>query len=527
MESSAPASPSHSIIHIPRHLLLFLLITGEAMPFLARLPGAAFQGWDWLTDYFLGMKGMLFFGTLNLIPIVVLYAIGKASKRQPLSFWFALIASYSFLIWSHGTFNTRASSTAVIGLVLFPPFGACAAIFGWFIGFVTHLQLGTEQAHRSLVGTVAAVASILSVGSIVYEAQTVAKQESRFPIVSVNEIALQKRPILACCPQGRVEVLRLGNFDIDSSAEIAVLGDSGVTLLEPGTYKVKRTFDFNAAGCRHQCLGMYPDVVPDGTGSFLVTSSEGVRNSQGHVVWKLHSQGFARLVPMKISGSNGVTFFATPDQDRIERQDIKGNTLWTVKLSASNIGPFVSSAGQSFLFAVTSAGERSWMLQLYSPDGHPQKNIILPTWAFEVQDISWPSPGHFLTGAGGTVGVIDSNGKEVLRHVIKNLSFSPYHGPNGTSVRFDLSTKPYLAVMSHGSSGYPRSVLLIFNPDGQLVWQEEFNKARALLAVSRDDGQGEALLIGGMDGVIEYRLLQHHDAGIQKSSRSSEFPASS
>ena len=106
------------------------------------------------------------------------------------------------------------------------------------------------------------------------------------------------------------------------------------------------------------------------------------------------------------------------------------------------------------------------------------------------------------------MGVLDPDGKEVLMHVIKGTSFRPYHGPEGTAVRFNTYEQPYLAVMSHGSSGYARSVLLIFDPKGRLVWQEETKKLGAILAVPKADGNGEVLLVGGMDGITEYSLAK-------------------
>ena len=73
-------------------------------------------------------------------------------------------------------------------------------------------------------------------------------------------------------------------------------------------------------------------------------------------------------------------------------------------------------------------------------------------------------------------------------------------------MRLDPAKEPYLAVASHGSSGYARSVLLVFDARGRLVWKEEMRRSPALLAVPRSDGKGEALLVGGMDGIMEYRL---------------------
>jgi hypothetical protein len=111
-----------------------------------------------------------------------------------------------------------------------------------------------------------------------------------------------------------------------------------------------------------------------------------------------------------------------------------------------------------------------------------------------------------LVGAGSCVGVLDPDGKELLKYVIKDTSFRPYHGPEGTAVRFNTFEDPYLAVLSHGSSGYARSVLLIFDPKGRLVWQEELNKLRSILAVPIGSSKGDVLLVGGMEGILEYKL---------------------
>jgi hypothetical protein len=111
-----------------------------------------------------------------------------------------------------------------------------------------------------------------------------------------------------------------------------------------------------------------------------------------------------------------------------------------------------------------------------------------------------------LIGYGSHFGVLDQNGKVILEHTIKDTSFNPYHGPEGVAVKLDSNDEPYLAVLSHGSSGYARSVLLIFNPSGELEWQEERKKLRAITVAPREDGAGEVLLVGGMEGVVEYKL---------------------
>ena len=51
-------------------------------------------------------------------------------------------------------------------------------------------------------------------------------------------------------------------------------------------------------------------------------------------------------------------------------------------------------------------------------------------------------------------------------------------------------------------------MLLIFDPKGRLVWQEETKKLSSILSVPQADGKGEVLLVGGMDGITEYSLTK-------------------
>jgi len=102
---------------------------------------------------------------------------------------------------------------------------------------------------------------------------------------------------------------------------------------------------------------------------------------------------------------------------------------------------------------------------------------------------------------------VDINGNQILRHVVKDTSFRPYHGPYGVAVKLNPLEGPYLAILINGSSGYARSVLLVFNPEGKLVWKEELKNLSTLVAIPGKDGTREVLLVGGIDGIFEYKLL--------------------
>ena len=323
----------------------------------------------------------------------------------------------------------------------------------------------------------------------------------RFPVVSVNELPLSKRVVYSSTTQGRVEVLALGNFDKDLGNEIAVLGDSEILLLNPLGYKVKSKSEFKQDKC-DDCVHMYPYLVPDGKGSVLVASSDGLADIRGHSLWRLKATGFTRLVPIQTS-NNPPKFFAYHNDERMDCHDIDGKVLWSAKLGVSNVSTYVTPEGERLPVAQTGYG-KSQEINLYNLDGKLQKTIKTPEWGSYIEEVPWPTRGHMLVGVGSWVGVLDSTGKEVFKYIIKDTSFRPYHGPEGTAVQLNPSEQPYLAVMSHGSSGYPRSVLLIFDPKGRLVWQEETKKLRSILAVPQADGKGEVLLVGGIDGITEY-----------------------
>ena len=492
-------------IQLPTHLLAFCLIAAVFLPFIARLPSVPFYGWQWFTDYFPGIDGQLLFSVFNLIPGAVLYGTGKGSKGSPLAFWFALSAGVAFLLFAHGTINLHSNSTAIIGLVLIPIYCVGAIVVGWAIGLLVNVAIINERIRTYLAFAMGATAILFGVGNSVYESRTTSVREAHFPVITVKDLPLLKRTINTGTSFGSVEVLALGDFNAEPGDEIAVLGNAAIILLNPATYEIKSKTEFNKEDC-DGCVGMYPYLIPDGKGSVLVASSDGVTDQRGHLLWKLNISGFTRLVP--IQTSSGIpTFFSYHNSESFDRHDIDGKVIWSVKLPTSDISRYVTPEGER-LPAAEIVYNKSKELRLYDLNGKLQKSIKLPAWSSFVEEVAWPRRGHLLVGAGGCVGVLDPDGKEVLMHVIKGTSFRPYHGPEGTAVRFNTYEQPYLAVMSHGSSGYARSVLLIFDPKGRLVWQEETKKLGAILAVPKADGNGEVLLVGGMNGITEYSLAK-------------------
>lgn len=491
-------------LNLPRRLLWISAAVGLMTPFIARLPAIPFRGWEWFADYLSGgLSGFLFFSVFNLIPAATLFAVGKASKRAPLTFFFALAGLAAFLLWAHGTVNLRSSSTAAIALIFIPLYGIGAVIAAWALGWLAHTVIRNERGRLWMAGITSVLAIGLGIGGSVSESAYIAKREARFPVLALDKISLNKREIDGCCAIGSVEVLSSGHFDLLPGNDIMVLGTGGIALLNPADHAVQVKSSFEYQDCEG-CVHMYPYVTSDGKGGFFVATSDGLSDGRGRLLWATKARGFSRTVPINF-GEKGLAFVAYHNNDRIDLHETDGEVRWSVKLPVEDVGLYTTADGQNLPFAIARYRD-SRRLNVYGINGQLVRTIPLPGWASNVQSIAWPEPGHLLVGGGGWIGVLDPDGKEILRHVIQGTSFEPYHGPDGTAVRFRKSEKPFLAVTSHGSSGYARSVLLVFDPDGRLVWQEEVSKLDALLATPRSGGEGEALLVGGMNGVTEYSL---------------------
>jgi len=505
MVGSQTTTDTAERLKLPQRLFSTCVTVGVATPFLSRLPSVPIRGWEWFSSYTGGAIGSLFIGMLSVIPALVLFGLGKASRRAPLTFWLALAAMAGFLLFAHGTLNLRSSSTAALAFLFLPAYAAATALAGWIAGWIAHAVVRKESNRLWVARVSVAAAVVVGIGVSVQDSISAATREARFPIITVSAIPLTKRRILPPEALGPVEVLALDNSTSksDGDGDVLALGRTAIARLSLSDYSVKTRSTFEQRDC-DGCVHMYPYLVRDDNGTLFVATSDGLADSHGKLLWRNEAQGFSRTVPIH-AGGNQVRFIQYYPNDRIELRSSSGETLWTVKLPVDDVGAYVAPDGSELPFALCGYGDAR-KLQVFDMGGKLARTISLPGWANTVHSVSWPSPGHLLVGQGGLLGVLDSNGKEIMHHAITDTSFTPYHGPDGVAVRFKAGEAPYLVVASHGSSGYARSVLLVFDAAGRLVWKEEVEKLSTLLAVDKPDQQRDVLLVGGSDGVLEYRL---------------------
>lgn len=504
MTTENSSETSHTL-KLPNQLLIFSLVVGLFTPFVARLPGVPFRGVEWLTAYLAGGMGVLFLSAVNFIPSVAWFGLGRASEKFPLAYWVSISGGVAFLLYAHGSINLSASSTAAIGLLFIPFYAVGAILASWLLGCLLHFIIQNDKFRFWTAVGVGVMAVVYGVIAPAQQSRNIAARESRFPYLALSTIPLQKSSILNSEHLGRVSALSYDNFQKSDPKAFSVLSQSNIFIINIENYDVLSKIDYHQEDC-DGCVHMYPYLVMDEDGSPLVSTSDGVSNKNGQIKWHWQASGFSRVVPIQ-SRTQRPFFLSYQNTDSIVFHNSDGEALWRKNIPVSDVGRYITPEGEQLPFAITGYKENR-KLTTYQLDGRQGQSIVIPKWVMNVEAISWPIPGYLLVGTGRHFAVMDSNGKEIFNHTVQDTSFNPYHGPDGTSVKFSKEENPYLAVMCHGSSGYARSVLFIFDPSGDLVWKEELKKLSTILTIPNDQEGNEVLLVGGMEGIIEYKLKE-------------------
>jgi hypothetical protein len=511
-------SETAKVLEPPNRLFLFSVTVGLVTPFVARIAGIPLEGIDWFTAYFTGgFFGFLFISAFNLVPSITWYLLGAAGKRFPLAFWASVAGGVAYLLYAHRLMNLSSSSTAALGLVFIPVVAVGAILASWVVGLLLHFII--RQDHIKYWAALCIGVIAIAYGFIAPEQQSreITARESRFPYLAISNIPLQKTNILGDEHLGGVFTFSVEHSHKTSQTALLALTRSHIYRIDPADYDVLSKINYQQEDC-DGCVHMYPYLTTDKNGSPLVSTSDGVSDQNGQLKWQWKASGFSRVVPIP-SKDQGVRFLSYQSTDRIVLHDTDGKELWQKNIDVSDIGIYTTPNGARLPFAITGY-KAARKLTVYNLDGSIERSFKLPDWAMDAQSVSWPEPGNLLVGAGRHFAVLDAEGNEIFSHTIQDTSFNPYHGPYGTSVVFNKDEKPLLAVTCRGSSGYARSVLLIFDSEGVLVWKEELKKLWSIIALPISDEGEEVLLVGGMEGIIEYkpkseRAIEQIDSGVE------------
>ena len=500
------ASGQKQTLTIPANLVIFTLILSWTVPILARLPGAFFQGSEWFTAYFSGgLAGLLLLTALNIIPGFLWILIGRFGKQYKLAFWSSVAVGVAILFYAHGSLDLESSSTASIGLIIIPFFTCATILAGWLLGWITHFLINSRQIRYQLAIGMGVLFVGYGVVAPAIQIQRLSDREARFPVTAVDELPLDMTLVVPADSANGVKTLKRGSFLPMAVPTLAALSSDHITFYETGDgrYDSLSSIRFQMESCEG-CVHMHPHITSDSQGNILVSTSNGVLLSDGRFNWRWEAAGFSKVLPVEMDSGTPL-FLAFHRLQHIVLHNSNGEELWRKDLRVSDIGVYKTQQGSELPFAISQSNSVQ-RVRIYKTNGEIERSIEIPGWVSTVQSISWPSAGHLLAGDKERLAVISPEGDTVLDHTISNTSFPPYHSPDGHAVSFDEGIERHFAVMAHGSSGYNRSVVLVFNPDGRLVWQQEMEKLTSIAAIPNAKTGGEMLLMGGRAGIIELSL---------------------
>ena len=344
------------------------------------------------------------------------------------------------------------------------------------------------------------------------------------PGVKMDLGKIKKTPALTCGILGgvprRVQKIQTVQFSPKTGKEIAVLGQSMITLVSCEDYEVNKQISFmdKDLATKRSTLGLNPAVFDaNGDGRFEIMrgggalGGVGLLNDTGELLWSFHPDHM--LPPNKmIHGDldkDGHVEFYVADPTGLYQLDAKGTV--TKKFSDGWISDINTvddpHAAKPLLIALTHKRE----FKFFDFNGAMVRKFK-PAYRFSRFDIvNWPSSPNILIGVEGfhrwKAVLLDLEGKTVFDHILPSFWFA--HGPEGVAVRFSEKEQPYLAVVGHtrGLIRSPLTQLSIFSPSGELIYRENLKANRGLCVNGCKKGNGETLLAGD-DGctVWEYSL---------------------
>ncbi|CAA6678789.1 MULTISPECIES: hypothetical protein [unclassified Lentimonas] len=320
------------------------------------------------------------------------------------------------------------------------------------------------------------------------------------PRVLLDSSIVQKTQVFEEFVSGYVKRIQVGDYHSSSGDEIAILGQCDVWLLAASNYELLQHFA-TGGGLSPQLIDVQGDgelSVMRGGGGF---GGVGLLTLEGESHWGFRPN--SNLAPQKMIAADlnadGALEFYVLDWDALYQLDSKGNVTWKV------VGHEYRDIGlvlEDQLMCLKEGG----VLERYDFNGEVLSRLELPVEPYHFDTVQWPDDFSFLVGYfGRCVLIIDSNGEVVFEGPLDG--FPLYHPPQALSVRFIEGEPPYLVVLAHSRSSVGRTLLAIFTPSGEMLYQEILGGTRGMCVNVNAATGGEVLLVGdGTTGVLEYQL---------------------
>lgn len=313
---------------------------------------------------------------------------------------------------------------------------------------------------------------------------------------------------------GKVRTIQVGNQNSSLSNKIFILSQNKCFVFNGKTYELERTIKFKKE------VGIRPEVLKigkDGKPEFMLRGGGfgdvGIANTYGELIWKYNPTGTS---PSMVSGDldrDGTLEFYVADYDGLHRLDSSGEEQWRTNDFWEWDVQIYQEEGANESQIITRGDDGK--IRFRNNHGKIMKDIAPPERIYDIETVQWRNKIYLLAkDEDRCIILLGFNGKVILKYCYEqkwffNLPFGNHFyilTVRGTPVKFHVDEEPYLAVITDFASYVSRTMLNIFLPSGELVYQELLKSTTGLNVIQNPDGT-ESLLVGdGTENVWLYTL---------------------
>lgn len=308
---------------------------------------------------------------------------------------------------------------------------------------------------------------------------------------------------------GGIRNIQVGNFDDSIGKEIVILSRNYCFIFDESSKKLKKTIKFKRS------LGIQPEVldITDNIKMIVILKGGGfgevgLVNEAGEFIWKYNPIGTSPRMTFGDMDKDGELEFYVADKDGLHRLNFLGEEIWKTNLWEDYIDIY-NPEGDKTPLVVTRGYDGN--IRFYNDKGELLKEVKPRVPIYELEIVNWPHDYSILaktSNAYDYITIMNFKGEIIFQYKLEKKDLLGYFeiiDLRGVPVRLDPLRKKYLSVIAKFRASSGRSMLSIFSPEGQLVYQELLNKTRGINVVENPDGS-ESLLVGdGTDNVWIYQ----------------------
>lgn len=291
-------------------------------------------------------------------------------------------------------------------------------------------------------------------------------------------------------------------LDFQPGIDIGILDQFSIHIMDPISGILKDKIEFKKG------IGIYsPAVINIKNGDFEIMSRSrdmGLYNKHGDVIWgykETDEECSYGIGAGDIDRDVEYEFYLGTNKG-IYRLNHKGEKIWKKNGWVYDIQIFNPDRGEN-PFVMTSCNDG--YIRFRDANGALIKEIKpkIETKIYQLELCGWPSSESILVGFGYSFCVLDFNGNVVFEHKLKWSDVpSAIFDIRGVPVSFFKDQKPYLAVVTRFSAPSGLSMLWIFAPEGNLLYEELLNVTTGIASIKSLSPDGEVLLVGDGPGEV-------------------------